>query len=45
MQLPKKEKKCSQFFSLFYKSGLHFEDFERKMTLIAGVFKKLQIAK
>ena len=41
MQLSNKEK-C---FVALLKSGLNFEHFEKKMTLIAHVFPKLRIVK
>ena len=39
--LSQKQKRFSQFFSAFLKSKLNFEDFRKKMTLIADVFPKL----
>ena len=36
-----KEKTFSEFFSAFLKSTLHFEHFQKKMTLIGNVFPKL----
>ena len=39
--LPQKKQTFSQFFSLFLKSSLNFEHFQKKMTLIAHVFPKL----
>ena len=38
MQLSKKEKTFSQFFSKVLKSRLNFEHFQKKMTHIADVF-------
>ena len=40
MQVSRKEKTFSDFFSAFSKSFLNFEDFLKKMTLIADVFPK-----
>ena len=39
--LSQKQKTFSQFFSPYLKSILDFEDFQKKMTLIADVFPKL----
>ena len=39
--LSQKQQAFSQFFSPFLKSTLNFEDFQKKMTLIADVFPKL----
>ena len=39
--LAQKQQAFSQFFSPFSKSTLNFEDFQKKMTLIADVFPKL----
>ena len=39
--LSQKQKNFSEFFSAFLKSILNFEDFQKKMTLIADVFPKL----
>ena len=39
--LSQKQKTFFQFFSAFLKSTLNFEQFQRKMTLIADVFPKL----
>ena len=39
--LPQKQKTFSQFFSALFKSTLNFEQFQKKMTLIANVFPKL----
>ena len=41
MQLSLKPKIFSEFFSAFFESGLNFEHFQKKMTLIAYVFPKL----
>ena len=38
----KKQKIFSQFFAAFFESALNFEDFQKKMTLIAYVFPKLK---
>ena len=38
MQLSKKQKTFSEFFSAFLKSRLNFQYFEKKMTLIPDVF-------
>ena len=45
MQLPKKWQIFSEFFSVILKSRLNFEHFEKRLTLIAYVFEKLQTAK
>ena len=46
MQLSRKLKTFSQFFSAFSKSRLNFEHFQKKkMTLIAYFFLRLQPAK
>ena len=39
--LSQKQKTFSEFFSAFLKSILNFEQFQKKMTLIADVFPKL----
>ena len=39
--LYQKQKTFSQFFSAFLKSTLNFEHFQKKMTLMADVFRKL----
>ena len=39
--LSRKLKTFSEFFSAFLKSTLNFENFQKKMTLIADVFPKL----
>ena len=41
IHLSQKQKTFSQFFSPFLKSTLNFENFQKKMTLIADVFPKL----
>ena len=45
MQFSKKRIIFSQFFRPFLKSILIFEHFEKKMTLVAYVFPKIQTAK
>ena len=46
MQLSRKQKTFSQFFSAFLKSSLNYEHSKKKnMTLIAEVFPKLRTAK
>ena len=45
MHLSQKQKIFSQFFSVFFKSALNFEHFQKKMTLIAYVFPKLPTTK
>ena len=45
MHLSQKQKIFSQFFSAFSESGLNFEHFQKKMTLIAYVFLKLTTTK
>ena len=43
MQVCRKQKTFSQFFSAFFKPSLNFEHFQkRKMSLIADVFPKLR---
>ena len=42
MQLCKKQKASCQLFAPFLKSASNFEHFEKKMTLTAFVFAKLQ---
>ena len=39
--LSQKQKTFSEFFSVFLKSLLNFEHFEKKMTFLADVFLKL----
>ena len=41
IHLSQKQKIFSQFFSAFFESPLNFEHFQKKMTLIAFVFRKL----
>ena len=43
--LSQKQKTFSKFFSAFSKSKLNFEHFQKKTTLIADVFSKLQSPK
>ena len=45
MHLSQKQKIFSEYFSAFFKSGLNFEHFQKKMTLIAYVFLKLTTTK
>ena len=45
MHLCKKQKIFSQFVSAFFESVLNSEHFQKKMTLIAYVFPKLQTTK
>ena len=45
MILSRKQKTFWQFFCAFLKSSLNFEHFQKKMTLIAEVFPKLQSLK
>ena len=45
MHLSQKQKIFSEFFSAFFKSALNFEQFQKKMTLIAYVFPKLTTTK
>ena len=42
MHLSQKQEIFSKFFSAFSKSALNFEDFQKKVTLIAYVFLKLK---
>ena len=42
MQLSKKENTFSEFFALFLKSKSNFEHFEKRITLIAYVFSKVE---
>ena len=39
--LSQKQKTFSEFFCAFLKSTLNFEHFQKKINLIAGVFRKL----
>ena len=41
MRLSQKQNLFSPFFSAFFESTLNFEDFQKKMTLIAYVFSKV----
>ena len=41
MELSQKQKFFSEFFSSFLESSLNFEHFEKKIALIADVFRKL----
>ena len=43
--LSQKQKTFSEFFSAFVKSTLNFENFQKKINLIADVFPKLPSAK
>ena len=43
--LSQKQKTFSEFFSAFLKSTLNFENFQKKINLIADVFPKLPSAK
>ena len=45
MLLSQKQNIFSQFFSAFFESALNFEDFQKKITLIAYVFPKLPTTK
>ena len=45
MHLSQKQKIFSEFFSAFFESALNFKHFQKKMTLIAYVFPKLQTTK
>ena len=45
MLLCQKQNNFSQFFSAFFESGLNFEHFKKKMTLLAYVFPKLPTTK
>ena len=40
--LSEKEKTFSEFFSSFLRSTLNFEHFQKRMTLIEDVFRKLR---
>ena len=42
MHLSQKQETFSEFSCTFLKSTLSFEHFEKKMTLVAYVFRKLQ---
>ena len=43
--LSQKQKIFSDFISAFFESAINFENFQKKMTLIAYVFPKLQTTK
>ena len=45
MHLCKKQKIFSEFFSAFFKSALNSEHFQKKMTLIAYVLRKIPSTK
>ena len=45
MHLSQKQKIFTEFFSAFFESPLNFEHFQKKMTLIAYVFRKLPTTK
>ena len=45
MHLSQKQKIFSEFFCAFVKSAWNFEHFEKKMTLITYVFRKLPTTK
>ena len=45
IHLSQKQKIFSEFFSAFFESALNFENFQKKMTLIAYVFPKLPTTK
>ena len=45
MHLTQKQKAFSQLYCPYFKSTLNFEHFQKKMTLTAYVFPKLQILK
>ena len=45
MNLSQKAKIFSEFFSAIFESALNLENFQKKMTLIAYVFPKLQTTK
>ena len=45
MQLSQKPKTCSEFFDKFLKSTVNFENFQKKMTLMAWIFQKLRTPK
>ena len=45
MQLSQKPKTCSEFFCKFLKSTVNFENFQKKMILIAWIFPKLRTPK
>ena len=43
--LSQTQKTFSQFFSLFFKSALNFEHFQKQMTLMDDVFPQLPVPK
>ena len=45
MQFPRNKKKIPQFLAAFFKYRLNFEQFFKKITIIAYVFPKLQTLK
>ena len=45
MHLSQKQNNFSAFFSAFFESALNFENFHKKLTLIADVFPKLPTTK
>ena len=45
MHLSQKQNIFSQFFSAFFESAWNFEPFQKKITLIAYVFRKLRNTK
>ena len=45
MHLSQERKLFSKFFAAFFKFALNFENFQKKMTLIAYVFPKLPTTK
>ena len=45
MQLTKKQKTFSQYFSAVFEFRLNFKDFETKDTLIAYIFQKSETLK
>ena len=45
MHLSRKEKSFSEFSCAFFESALSLEHFQKKMTLIAYVFRKLPTTK
>ena len=45
MHLFQKENVFSEFFAAFFEFALNFKHFQKKMTLIASVFRKLKTTK
>ena len=45
MHFSEEQKIFSEIFSVFFESALNFEHFQKKMTLIAYVFRKLPTTK